>query len=113
MLNIYFETPDNWLRRHDMGLRVFVVKNGRYEMTMKENCRPGNGRALQRRIQCRAKRTRAGSDATSGGGLADGNLPAGTASSVQPLFSTDFTGKKWCRTLTAAGLKIALDLGAT
>ena len=34
LLNIYYETPDNWLRRHDMGLRIRGV-NGRYEMTMK------------------------------------------------------------------------------
>lgn len=34
LLNIYFETPDNWLRRHDMGLRI-RGENGRYEMTMK------------------------------------------------------------------------------
>ena len=34
LLNIYYETPDNWLRRHDMGLRIRGA-NGRYEMTMK------------------------------------------------------------------------------
>ncbi len=32
--DIYFETPDNWLRRHDMGLRI-RGENGRYEVTMK------------------------------------------------------------------------------
>lgn len=34
LLNIYYETPDNWLRSHDMGLRIRGA-NGRYEMTMK------------------------------------------------------------------------------
>ena len=34
LLNIYYETADNWLRRHDMGLRI-RGDNGRYEMTMK------------------------------------------------------------------------------
>ncbi|STD22884.1 adenylate cyclase [Enterobacter asburiae] len=34
LLNIYYETPDNWLRRHDMGLRIRGA-SGRYEMTMK------------------------------------------------------------------------------
>lgn len=34
LLNIYYETPDNWLRGHDMGLRI-RGENGRYEMTMK------------------------------------------------------------------------------
>ncbi len=69
LLNIYFETPDNWLRRHDMGLRI-RGENGRYEMTMKIAGRVTGGAAPATRIQCRAKRTRAGSDATSGGGLA-------------------------------------------
>lgn len=32
--NIYYETPDKWLRGHDMGLRI-RGENGRYEMTMK------------------------------------------------------------------------------
>lgn len=34
LLNIYYETADNWLRRHDMGLRV-RGDSGRYEMTLK------------------------------------------------------------------------------
>ncbi len=32
--NIYYETQDLWLRRHDRGLRIRGV-DGRYEMTMK------------------------------------------------------------------------------
>ncbi|MDU1086253.1 MAG: CYTH domain-containing protein, partial [Leclercia adecarboxylata] len=34
LLNIYYETQDLWLRRHDRGLRIRGV-DGRYEMTMK------------------------------------------------------------------------------
>ena len=34
LLNIYYETPDAWLRGHDMGLRI-RGENGHYEMTMK------------------------------------------------------------------------------
>ena len=34
LLNIYYETADNWLRRHDMGLRIRGF-DGQYEMTMK------------------------------------------------------------------------------
>ena len=34
LLNIYYETPDSWLRSHDMGLRI-RGNNGVYEMTMK------------------------------------------------------------------------------
>jgi triphosphatase len=30
LLNIYYETADNWLRRHDMGLRI-RGDQGRYD----------------------------------------------------------------------------------
>ncbi len=41
----------------------------------------------------------------------DGNLPAGPASSVQPLFSTDFYREKWCLDVDGSRIEIALDLG--
>jgi triphosphatase len=34
LLNAYFDTPDNWFRRHDMGLRS-RLKRGKYEQTIK------------------------------------------------------------------------------
>lgn len=34
LLNAYFDTPDKWFRRHDMGLRT-RQKNGRFEQTIK------------------------------------------------------------------------------
>jgi inorganic triphosphatase YgiF len=34
LLNAYFDTADNWFRRHDMGLRS-RLKSGRYEQTIK------------------------------------------------------------------------------
>ncbi len=34
LLNAYFETPDQWFRRHDCGLRT-RLKAGRYEQTIK------------------------------------------------------------------------------
>ncbi len=34
LLNAYFDTPDSWFRRHDMGLRT-RQKNGRFEQTIK------------------------------------------------------------------------------
>lgn len=78
LLNIYYETPDNWLRGHDMGLRI-RGENGRYEMTMKvagrvtgglhqrpeynvslsePDARPGavtDGSLAERRIACRSR----------------------------------------------------------
>src|SRR5690606_30163825 len=34
LLNAYFDSADNWFRRHDMGLRT-RLKRGRYEQTIK------------------------------------------------------------------------------
>ena len=34
LLNAYFDTPDNWFRRHDMGLRT-RQKQGHFEQTIK------------------------------------------------------------------------------
>ncbi|HAW91472.1 MULTISPECIES: inorganic triphosphatase [unclassified Arsukibacterium] len=34
LLNAYFDTPDNWFRRHDIGLRT-RQKNGSFEQTIK------------------------------------------------------------------------------
>ncbi len=106
LLNIYFETPDNWLRRHDMGLRI-RGENGRYEMTMKIAGRVTGGLAPATRIQCCAKRTRAGSDATSGGGLAGlANCPLAWHQAYSRCSVPIFTGKNGVWTLTAAGLKL-------
>ncbi len=105
LLNIYFETPDNWLRRHDMGLRI-RGENGRYEMTMKIAGRVTGG--LHQRPEYNVALSEPVLDLTQlpAEVWPDGNLPAGTASNVQPLFSTDFTGKNGVWTLTAAGLKL-------
>lgn len=69
LLNIYFETPDNWLRRHDMGLRI-RGENGRYEMTMKIAGRVTGG--LHQRPEYNVALSEPVLDltATSGGGLA-------------------------------------------
>ncbi len=91
LLNIYFETPD-WLRRRDMGLRI-RGENGRYEMTMKLPSRVTGG---HRRPEYNVAKRTVLDRQLPAEVWPDGNLPAGTASSVQPLFSTDFTGKKWC-----------------
>ncbi|CAM5223318.1 CYTH domain-containing protein [Alishewanella longhuensis] len=34
LLNAYFDTADNWFRRHDMGLRT-RQKQGHFEQTIK------------------------------------------------------------------------------
>lgn len=110
LLNIYYETPDNWLRRHDMGLRI-RGENGLYEMTMKIAERVTGG--LHQRSEYNVALSEPNLD------LAqlpldvwpDGELPIGLASSVQSLFSTDFSREKWCLDIDGSRIEIALDLG--
>ncbi|EGB6180851.1 inorganic triphosphatase [Salmonella enterica] len=110
LLNIYFETPDNWLRRHDMGLRI-RGENGRYEMTMKIAGRVTGG--LHQRPEYNVALSEPVLDLTQlpAEVWPDGKLPVGLASSVQPLFSTDFYREKWCLDVDGSRIEIALDLG--
>ncbi len=87
LLNIYFETPDNWLRRHDMGLRI-RGENGRYEMTMKIAGRVTGG--LHQRPEYNVALSEPVLDLTQ---LRRCSVPI-------------FTGKNGVWTLTAAGLKL-------
>lgn len=82
--NIYYETPDKWLRGHDMGLRI-RGENGRYEMTMKIAGRVTGG------LHQRPEYNVALSEPTLDLALLpqevwpNGELPADLASRVQPL----------------------------
>ncbi|GHL10393.1 hypothetical protein ECZU22_42920 [Escherichia coli] len=67
LLNIYYETPDNWLRGHDMGLRI-RGENGRYEMTMKVAGRVTGG------LHQRPEYNVALSEPTLDGAVTDGSL---------------------------------------
>ena len=110
LLNIYYETPDNWLRGHDMGLRI-RGENGRYEMTMKVAGRVTGG--LHQRPEYNVALSEPTLD------LAqlptevwpNGELPADLASCVQPLFSTDFYREKWLVEVDGSQIEIALDQG--
>lgn len=110
LLNIYYETSDNWLRSHDMGLRI-RGENGHYEMTMKIAGRVTGG--LHQRPEYNVPLTEPTLD------LAklppevwpNGEMPADLASQVQPLFSTDFYREKWVVEVEGSQIEIALDLG--
>ncbi|POT56809.1 inorganic triphosphatase [Citrobacter amalonaticus] len=110
LLNIYYETPDKWLRGHDMGLRI-RGENGRYEMTMKIAGRVTGG--LHQRPEYNVALSEPSLD------LAqfpqevwpNGELPADLAERVQPLFSTDFYREKWLVEVDGSQIEIALDLG--
>lgn len=110
LTNIYFETADNFLRRHDMGLRI-RGENDNYEMTMKTAGSVVGG--LHQRPEYNV--------AISKPTLALKKLPAdiwpegckivSLQKALQPLFRTDFTREKWQVTFGESEIEIGLDQG--
>ena len=110
LLNIYYETADNQLRRHDMGLRI-RGDNGRYEMTMKIAGRVTGG--LHQRPEYNVE--------LSGPELAlslfplevwpEGLCADTLQTQLNPLFSTNFSREKWVVTHALSRIELALDLG--
>lgn len=109
LLNIYFETPDNWLRRHDMGLRI-RGENGRYEMTMKIAGRVTGG--LHQRPEYNVALSEPVLDLTQlpAEVWPDGKLPAGGIKRTAAV-QYRFYREKWCLDVDGSRIEIALDLG--
>ena len=101
LLNIYYETPDNWLRSHDMGLRIRGA-SGRYEMTMKIAGRVVGGLHQRPEYNIDISKPELELDRFPAEVWPEGERPATLAEQVQPLFSTDFWREKW---LVTEGLK--------
>ncbi len=110
LLNIYYETPDNWLRSHDMGLRIRGV-NSQYEMTMKIAGRVIGG--LHQRPEYNIPLDKAELDLSRFPAEVwpEGGLPDDLQSRAQPLFSTDFYREKWLVNVGDSRIEIGLDLG--
>lgn len=110
LLNIYYETPDNWLRRHDMGLRIRGA-NGRYEMTMKIAGRVLGGLHQRPEYNIDISKPELELERFPAEVWPEGKLPETLSAEVQPLFSTDFWREKWLVTEGKSRIEIALDLG--
>lgn len=110
LLNIYYETADNQLRRHDMGLRI-RGDNGRYEMTMKIAGRVTGG--LHQRPEYNVELSKAELDLSllPKEVWPEGLSPDDLQSQLNPLFSTDFAREKWVVTYGKSRIELALDLG--
>lgn len=110
LLNIYYETPDNWLRRHDMGLRIRGA-SGRYEMTMKIAGRVVGGLHQRPEYNIDISKPELELERFPAEVWPEGELPSPLAEQVQPLFSTDFWREKWLVTEGKSRIEIALDQG--
>lgn len=110
LLNIYYETPDNWLRRHDMGLRIRGA-SGRYEMTMKIAGRVVGGLHQRPEYNIDIAQPELELERFPAEVWPQGSLPETLSAEVQPLFSTDFWREKWLVSEGKSRIEIALDLG--
>ncbi|WP_342323530.1 inorganic triphosphatase [Kosakonia sp. BYX6] len=110
LLNIYYETPDNWLRSHDMGLRIRGF-NGQYEMTMKIAGRVIGGLHQRPEYNIPLENPELDLSRFPNEVWPEGVLAADLQSRARPLFSTDFYREKWLITVGDSRIEIALDLG--
>ena len=110
LLNIYYETPDNWLRRHDMGLRI-RGHNGRYEMTMKIAGRVIGGLHQRPEYNIDLDKPELALEKLPAEVWPEGKLPEGLGAQVKPLFSTDFYREKWLVDHNQSRIELALDAG--
>lgn len=110
LLNIYYETADSWLRRHDMGLRI-RGHNGRYEMTMKIAGRVVGGLHQRPEYNIDLDKAELALEKLPAEVWPEGKLPAGLSEQVHPLFSTDFYREKWLINHNQSRIELALDRG--
>lgn len=110
LLNIYYETADNTLRRHDMGLRIRGV-DGRYEMTLKIAGSVTGG--LHQRPEYNVELSKPELDLSllPAEIWPEGVDPTLLQPELNALFSTDFVREKWVVTRDGSKVEIALDLG--
>lgn len=110
LTNIYYETADNFLRRHDIGLRIRGC-NQQYEMTIKTAGRVVGG--VHQRPEYNV--------AIASPELALAEFPAdiwpqgcdigALQQALQPLFRTDFVRETWLIALGESEIEIGLDQG--
>ncbi len=110
LLNIYYETPDNWLRSHDMGLRIRGAQD-RYEMTIKTAGRTVGGLHQRPEYNVAIDKPELDLSRFPAEAWPEGGLPADLAERVGPLFSTHFDREKWLVNVGDSRIEIALDLG--
>lgn len=110
LLNAYFDTPDNWFRRHNMGLRT-RQKKGVFEQTLKLAGQQHG--ALQARPEFNLPATNIVPDLAV---FPDEVWPAGTdvvalQQQLTEIFRTDFIRHSWQLTCGDAMLDVVYDSG--
>lgn len=109
LVNIYYETPDNFLRRHNMGLRI--RGNGdRYEMTMKTAGQVMGG--LHQRLEYNVPLSEPTLDlALLPADIWPQGVDVAELQQLNPLFSTNFNRQTWIVQQGTSRIELALDQG--
>lgn len=110
LLNVYYETADNVLRRHDMGLRI-RGDDGRYEMTIKAAGRVIGGVHQRPEYNVALENDELDLARFPVEIWPEGMVPEVVQRQVKPLFSTDFHREKWVVTHGESRIELALDQG--
>ena len=111
LVNIYYETADNQLRQHDMGLRI-RSKGHQYEMTMKTGGRVTGG--LHQRPEYNVALNEPVLDLSlfPAEVWPEGLNASALQQQVAPLFSTNFMRQTWIVHHDESRIELALDQGA-
>ncbi|BES86075.1 CYTH domain-containing protein [Pectobacterium araliae] len=108
--NIYYETADNYLRHHGIGLRI-RGENERYEMTAKTAGKVIGGLHQHPEYNVALEKAELDLSLFPAEVWPEACDVASLQQSLNPLFSTDFTREKWVFTYYQSVIEVALDRG--
>ncbi len=110
LTNIYYETADNWMRKHDMGLRIRGFDD-QYEMTIKTAGSVVGGLHQRPEYNVELKKPTLKLSAFPKDIWPEECKVAALQKALQPLFSTTFTREKWVITYQQSEIELGLDQG--
>jgi len=110
LTNIYYETADNWMRSHDMGLRIRGFDD-QYEMTIKTAGSVVGGLHQRPEYNVELKKPTLKLSAFPKDIWPEGCKVAALQKALLPLFSTTFTREKWVITYQQSEIELGLDQG--
>lgn len=110
LTNIYYETADNWMRSHDMGLRIRGFDD-QYEMTIKTAGSVVGGLHQRPEYNVELKKPTLKLSAFPKDIWPEGCKVAALQKALLPLFSTTFVREKWVITYLQSEIELGLDQG--
>lgn len=110
LTNIYYETADNWMRSHDMGLRIRGFDD-QYEMTIKTAGSVVGGLHQRPEYNVELKKPTLKLSAFPKEIWPEGCKVAALQKALLPLFSTHFMREKWVITYQQSEIELGLDQG--